>query len=195
MQKRIAGFRNIIISGILFLLPVFVVAYLVQKIWKGLTGFGTKLAKTLGLETVNGISVSPIITTLVLIAIFFFCGLLVEFAKIGRFRTWLENAFLKYIPGYVKYKVKMEEKLLPPDDTRIPVFVQLNNAWKPGFLIEKHEGRSVVFMPHTPETDTGDIWLIDDEKIQPAQMDARKFKKALELSGYGLIIQRPEVKP
>jgi len=60
------------------------------------------LAKNLGLETVNGIAVSPIITTLVLPAIFFFSGLLVEFAKIGKFRTWLENSFPKYIPGYVK---------------------------------------------------------------------------------------------
>jgi hypothetical protein len=32
----------------------------------------------------------------------FFSGLLVEFAKIGKFRTWLENSFPKYIPGYVK---------------------------------------------------------------------------------------------
>jgi hypothetical protein len=32
-----------------------------------------------------------------------------------------------------------------------------------------------------------------DEKLLPPD-DARKFMKALELSGYGLMIRRPEVK-
>jgi uncharacterized membrane protein len=187
MKPVLANLRGTVISGILFLLPVFVVAYIIQKAWKGLTGFGNQLAKTLGVDSIGGFSTGPIVTTLVLIALFYGCGLLVRIAMITKLRNWLENAFLKYIPGYVKYKVKMEEKLLPPEDTRKPVLVQLNQAWKPGFLVETRGEEAVVFMPHTPETDTGDVWVIHESHLRPLHMDAKQFRKSLELSGYGLI--------
>lgn len=187
MKKQLENFRNTILSGILFLLPVFVIAVILQRAWKGLTGFGTKLAKTLGLETVGGFSVGPVITTLALLLIFFLCGLLVRIAMVSKVRNWLESSILKFIPGYVIYKAKMESKLLPPTDKRQPVLVQLNNAWKPGLLIEQHEDKAVVFMPRTPETDTGEVWVIEASHIKPLSMTAKQFSKSLELSGYGLI--------
>lgn len=187
MKAFMDNFRNTILSGILFLLPGFVVVYIIQKTWKILTGFGYFLAKTMGLEFIKGIDTGPIVTTLVMIVLLYGCGLLVRFARITRIRNWLENAFLEYIPGYVKYKVKMEEKLLPPEDTRKPVLVQLNQAWKPGFLVESRGEEAVVFMPHTPETDTGDVWVIHQSHLRLLDMDAKRFKKSLELSGHGLI--------
>ena len=34
-----------------------------------------------------------------------------------------------------------------------------------GFLIHSEEGKSTVFMPSTPDTDYGEVWVVDTKKL------------------------------
>jgi hypothetical protein len=125
-------------------------------------------------------------TTIILLLLFYGCGLLVRFAMIGNFRNWLERNMLLYIPGYLKYKVKMEEKLLPPEDERQSVLVHLQDAWKPGLLISKDNGQAIVFLPGTPDTDNGEVWVVEEKNLRLLQMSAKDLKGSLQKSGWGL---------
>jgi uncharacterized membrane protein len=186
MKSFIERFRNTILSGIVFLLPVFAVVYILQKVWKGLTGFGAQLAGFLGIKSVAGVGAASVMTSIILLLLFYGCGLLVQFAMISNIRNWVERNMLQYIPGYLKYKVKMEEKLLPPEDERQAVLVHLHDAWKPGLLISRDSGQAIVFLPDTPDTDNGEVWVVEEKNLRLLTMSAKELKGSLQMSGRGL---------
>jgi len=186
MKKFLDNFRNTILSGILFFLPIFFLLGLIQKVWQGLTGFGAKLAAFVGVKSVAGVGAASIVTTLLLILIFYICGLLVRFAFIGKFRNWIENSLLQYIPGYLTYKVKMEEKLIKKADERKPVLVVTSNGFRPGLLIETTGQSATVYLPNTPDTNNGQVWLVDLSAIRHLKGDAKSLLKSVQYSGKGM---------
>jgi uncharacterized membrane protein len=186
MKTSLSKFRDTIISGILFFLPVFFLMGLIQKLWHSLTGFGAKLSALIGVKSVAGVGVTSIATTLILVLIFYICGLLVRFAFIGKFKNWIENTLLQYIPGYLTYKVKMEEKLIKKDDTRKPVLVVTADGARPGLLIETKGPSATVYIPNSPDTNNGQVWVVDSSNIKNLQGDAKALLKSVQYSGKGL---------
>lgn len=186
MKIHFNKFRDTLVSGILFFLPIFFLLGLVQKLWQSLTGFGAKLATLVGLKSVAGIGVASIATTFILLLIFYICGLLVRFALIGKFKNWIENSLLQYIPGYLTYKVKMEEKLIKKADTRTPVLVVTTDGSRPGLLIETKGQSATVFIPNSPDTNNGQIWVVELSGIKKLQGDAKALLKSIQYSGKGM---------
>jgi hypothetical protein len=76
-------------------------------------GFGHKLTGMLGLNNIEGFDLAPVLTTVLLIVVFYLCGLLVRFTQITVVKEWIENTILVYIPNYSKLKAKMMAKLQP----------------------------------------------------------------------------------
>jgi uncharacterized membrane protein len=187
MKKFLENSRNTILSGILFFLPIFFLLGLIQKVWHSLTGFGAKLAALVGVKSVAGIGAASIVTTLLLILIFYICGLLVRFAFIGKFRNWIENTLLQYIPGYLTYKVKMEEKLIKKADTRQPVLVITPIGKRPGLLIESTAQSATVYLPNTPDTNNGQVLIVDVSTIRHIKGDAKSLLKSVQYSGKGIL--------
>jgi hypothetical protein len=186
MKKFLENSRNTILSGILFFLTIFFLLGLIQKVWQSLTGFGAKLAAFVGVKSVAGVGAASIVTTLLLILIFYICGLLVRFAFIGKFRNWIENTLLQYIPGYLTYKVKMEEKLIKKADERKPVLVVTPNGSRPGLLIESAGRSATVYLPNTPDTNNGQVWVVDLSNIRHLKGDAKSLLKSVQYSGKGM---------
>jgi uncharacterized membrane protein len=54
MEKRIDDFKNNVIAGVLFLLPLYVLLIIVQKTFGFFAKFGSGMAKFLGLDTILG---------------------------------------------------------------------------------------------------------------------------------------------
>jgi uncharacterized membrane protein len=191
MKSLLDNFRKTILSGILFFLPLFFLWGLLQKVWHSFTGFGATLAALVGVKTVAGVGAAAIVTPLLLILIFYLCGLLVRFARIGKFRSWIENTLLQYIPGYLTYKVKMEEKFVTKDDSRQPVLVVTSDGARPGLLIEA-KGQSVtVYIPNSPDTNTGQVWVVDSARVTPLKGDATSLLKSVQYSGKGMLENQP----
>lgn len=186
MKSFLEKIRNTILSGIIFLIPVFALILLEHKIWKGMTGFGQQLANLLGITTVAGVGAASVMTTVILLLLFYVCGLLVRFAMVSSISKWMDRNLLQYIPGYVKYKVKMEEKLLPPEDLRQTVLVHIQDAWKPGLVMGRNNGNATVFLPSTPDTDNGEVWVVEEKNLRPLQMSVEELIGSLQMSGRGL---------
>ena len=106
------------LSGVLLFLPIYFIWGLIQKIWYSLIKYGSKIAGMSNIKQVAGIGVTAIITTILLILIFYIAGLLIRFSIIGKIKNWIENSLLQYIPGYLTYRVKMEESLTKKVDNR-----------------------------------------------------------------------------
>ena len=189
MQKLLKHIRDTVLSGLLLLIPAFVLIVLIQKLYNMMTGVGSKIADTLGIKTVGGIGAASIATSLVLVAIFYGCGLLVKVAFVTSFKDWLEENLLQYIPGYLSYKSKMEDKLGNRTEPRKPVLAKINNGWRPAFLVNRQEGNNVVFVPQSPETDIGEIWVLQDQDVKETGIEEKIFKAILQKHGKGLIVE------
>lgn len=189
MKQFLAHIRNTVISGIILLLPVFVVIIIVQKMFAKLTGFGKQLSDFLGLKSIGGVGAASIATTFILVTAFYLVGLLVRFTMVTNIRNWIENNLLQYIPGYLGYKVKMEEKLMPKADERIAALISVNGITRPGFLVSREGDQCVVFMPNTPDTNAGEVWVVKAEQVKELGKADAAFLNSIRHSGKGLVIK------
>jgi uncharacterized membrane protein len=177
-----------VISGIIFLIPVFVIIVILQKLFTTMKGLGQQLANLLGIKTVAGFGGATIGTTILLLATFYACGLLVRFTMFTAMRSWLENKLLMHIPGYLGYKVKMEEKLLPKTEKRVAALVTTADITRPGFLVARENGRCTVFIPNTPDTDTGQVWIVNEGQVKELGIAEKSFIDGIRHSGKGLVL-------
>jgi uncharacterized membrane protein len=186
MKKILAQFKETVISGIVLFLPIFVLMAIFKNVYTKLYGSGHKLMKIFGLDADEDKKWIPFITLLLVIIILFICGLLVRFAMVTRMKELIENNLLIYIPNYSKYRAKMMAKLQPEEDVRPAILVELNGAWKPGFLIKSNTEKSTVFLPSTPDTDIGEVWIVENTKVTLLEMSTKELKNSLLLSGKGM---------
>jgi uncharacterized membrane protein len=183
-----AHLKQQILAGIVFLIPVFVIITILQKLWKGLSGIGNSVAESLGLKSLIGSSSVTLSTTILLVLVFYVVGWLVRFSLLIRFRDWIEQSLLQYIPGYLSYKAKMQEKLLPKKDARKPVWVSLGNHRRPGLLIEENEMEAVVYFPNAPDSNNGQVMVVDINLVSAMKKDASTLIKQLQANGKSLIV-------
>jgi uncharacterized membrane protein len=188
MKKIASHLRNTVIAGIVLLIPVFVIIVIIQNMYGKLTGFGKQLSAFLGIKSVAGIGAASIATTLILIVLFYAFGLLVQVSLVTRFKNWIENNLLQYIPGYLGYKVKMEEKLMPKGETKIAALVTVGEIIRPGFLMHRSAGKCVVFIPNTPDTNTGEVWVVEEGRVKELGVADQAFVNSIRHSGKGMEI-------
>jgi uncharacterized membrane protein len=186
MKETIKKVKSTVISGIILFLPIFILLSIFKSIYTKLYKYGHKLTQILGLENADEKKWVPFVTLLLVVVLFFICGLLARFAMIGKMKEWIENNVLLYIPTYSKYKAKMMAKLQPEEDVRPPILVELNGAWKPGFLIKTNDDKTTVFLPTTPDIDYGEVWIVETAKVTLLEMTTKEFKTSLLLSGKGM---------
>ena len=186
MKKTIKKIKETVIEGIVLFLPIFILLSIFKKVYSTLYNYGHKLTEIIGLDNSSDKKWVPFVTLILVVLVFFICGLMARFAMIGKMKDWIENNVLIYIPTYSKYKAKMMAKLQPEEDERPPVIVEINGAWKPGFLIKKNDEKSTVFLPTTPDIDYGEVWIVETTKITLLEMSTKEFKNSLLLSGKGV---------
>lgn len=187
MKKFFDSLRATILAGIFFLIPVFVMILLLEKAYKALSGFGAQLSDFLGLKSVGGVGAVSIATTLILMAIFYVSGLLVRIAVFTNMRAWLESHVLQYIPGYLNYKVQMEEKITKRKQPDQPALVRVGDITRPCLLVETSGSQCTVFVPNTPDTNSGEVWIVDQEQVNVLGMTDKAFTTSLQRSGKGLV--------
>lgn len=186
MKKTIEHIKNRMIAGIIFIIPVFVIITIVQKIWTSLNNAGSLVADKLGLKTLLGAQSVTFATALLLVGIFYVLGWMVKFSLLNRFRDWIENSLLQYIPGYLSYKAKMQEKLLPKKDARQPVLVDYGSYRRPGLLIETRADDAIVFFPNAPDSNNGQTHVVNTQQLISLASDAGTLLKSLQACGKNL---------
>ncbi len=185
MKETFKKVKKTIIAGVVLFLPVFILVSLFQKVYGFVYGLGHKMTVLLGLD--NASVSATVLTTVLLLVIIYVFGLIARLTSVTKAKEWFENNVLNYIPNYSKYNAKMTAKLQPGEDLRQPALVEMNDYSKPCFLVTTEKGRSTVFMPSTPDTDLGEVWVVDSKRVKKISMTAKEFSKSLHLSGKGLI--------
>lgn len=188
MKELFLNFKQTIISGIVLFLPIFILVALFNNLYGFLSGFGHKITDKLNLNNATGLDMAPILTSILIMLLLFVMGLLVKYSNVTKVKDWLEYNFLIFIPNYAKYRAKMMKKLQPGEDMRQPVLVAMNDAWKPGLIVNAENGKTTVFIPSTPDTSYGEVWVVDSQKVSKLNMSSKELKNAILMSGQGLTL-------
>jgi len=191
MKVFFARLRDITISGILALLPLYVFLLVITKAWKSLSSIGTGVAQILGMKSVLGVGGATVFSGLLIVTIWLVTGLLVRYSFLGAVSKAAEKQLSKYVPDYESYKAKAEEKL--QQKVRIlpytSALIRLDEYWQPAYLVEQdQEGNCVVFLPEIPETNKGHVLLARQDQVRIVEsMTANQLDASLKKAGRGLL--------
>jgi uncharacterized membrane protein len=191
MKVFFARLRDITISGILALLPLYVFLLVISKAWKSLSSIGTGVAQMLGMKSVLGVGGATVFSGLLIVTIWLVTGLLVRYSFLGAVSKAAEKQLSKYVPDYESYKAKAEEKL--QKKVRIlpytSALIRWEEYWQPAYLVEQdQEGNCVVFLPEIPETNKGHVLLARQDQVRIVEtMTANQLDASLKKAGRGLL--------
>lgn len=191
MKALLAKFRDITISGILALLPLYVFLIVISKAWKSLNSIGFGIAQMLGIKSVLGVAGATVFSGLVTIGIWIVTGFLVRYSFLGAVTKAAERQLSKFLPDYEIYKAKAEEKL--QNKTRVlpysSALIKSQEYWQPAYLVEQdEEGNCVVFIPDIPETNKGQVLLAKLDQVRIMSfLTANQLDESLRKTGKGLL--------
>jgi uncharacterized membrane protein len=190
MKKYFAAIRRITITGLLFLVPVYVLVLIVTQALTSLNSMGTRIATMLGLTSILGIGAPSVLSGVLLVLLCFACGLIAHVSVVAALRTRIDGLLATYIPGYVKHRSIVEEKLQGkmPSLSYTSALIKQQEFWRPAYVVEQDaEGNCVVFVPDVPDTSTGTIVLArrHDVLLMPS-LSANDLDAALNRRGAGL---------
>ena len=179
------------IAGFFFLFPLYVVFIVISKAWISLTSVGSKLAAMFGVKTVLGVGVHHLFTSLLIIAIWLLCGLLVRISFIGALSRAMERTISSLIPGYASYRAIAEEKIAHKTKM-LPyasALLKRGDCHQPAFVVDKdNDGNFVLFLPDIPETSHGQVLIARaDEVLLVPSLTANELDAFLKKMGKGLL--------
>src|SRR4030095_9182674 len=93
MKKFLNHVRSRILSGLIFLVPVFAVILILQKLWNTLNNASDYLVKLFGLKSVLGAYTVSVATAIMLLLIIYLFGWLVKFSSLNKVGDCLSKAF------------------------------------------------------------------------------------------------------
>jgi uncharacterized membrane protein len=191
MKALLAKFRDITISGILALLPLYVFVIVVSKVWKSVSSIGAGIAQMLGMKSILGVGGAAVFSGLLTVAIWLVTGVLVRYSFLGPVSKAAERQLSKYVPDYDRYKARAEERL--QQKVRVlpytSALIKWEEYWQPGYIVEQdQEGNCVVFLPEIPETNKGHVVLARQDQIRLVEsMTANQLDSSLKKTGSGLL--------
>ncbi len=188
MKKFLTHIKTRILAGVVFLIPLFAIILILQKLWKTLTGAGNYLVQLFGLSSLLGSNSVTIATAVLLVLLFYFFGWLVKFSFLNRVRDWTETSLLQYIPGYLTYKAQLQEKISPTQDNRIPVYINSALGKRPGLLVEEQSEDAVIFFPNSPDSNNGEVIIVPKHQVTKLNMNTSTFLKSMQRFGKGLFM-------
>jgi len=191
MKKFFINLRDIALAGFFFLLPLYILFFVIDKVWNRLSSLGTEIAGVFGMNSILGVAGSTVFSILLLIFTWLVCGLLVRFSLVAAFSRAAERWLAKNIPGYDTYRSLAQDKLhqgakvLP----YTAALLKQQECWQPAYIVEHDtNGNYVVFLPSTPETTKGHLVVAKQEQIRVVpSITANQLDARLKKLGAGLL--------
>ncbi len=187
MRALVAFVRATLIGGILFLLPIVVVAIVLGKAHELASRIVAPLASRIAMKSMAGISTGTLLAIGLLVLFCLLVGLFARTRLAPKIVEWLESGFLYNIPGYDFFKGISESLMGYETGHAYPVVLaRIEEAWQIGFLIEHLEnGHYAVFVPGAPNVWSGSVYLMTEERFQRIGISRIEAVKCLRRLGLG----------
>jgi len=157
-----------IAEGLLFLLPLVLVALLLGHAMKLAGKVAHPISKMLALDTVVGPAGEDGLAVLMLLLISIAAGLVARTVAGKAAMRWTENSFLGVLPQYrlVKSVAEGLAQIENAEDLK-PALVNVEDGWQIGYLLEQlHNGWVAVFLPQAPTPMSGNVMYLPSERVR-----------------------------
>ena len=174
--------RTTIVGGLFLLVPLTVIGMIALQIVRFMRPITAYLTEALGVT--HGVRVLEVVALLVLCLL---AGLLMRLGRVGHVSRWLERNILSLLPGYEYIRMRMNELLSPDGDVSTAILLRLDDSWCPARLIETgDDGTSVVFIPDTPQGNSGAVLVVESDRVQHLNVPYAKLAESVRHYGLGL---------
>ncbi len=193
MKASFSALKSILIGGIVFLLPIGVVAVVLGKLLQLARHVSDQIHDAL-FPTYQGNFVPLLIAILTLVCIAFLAGAIARTNAGRRVFLWLETAVLSNLPVYPVVKQTLDDMAggsarLSETGGKKVVRVRLDDMTVLGFLIERRDDDTcVVFLPGAPSALSGSVALIDEERVTLTDLSLAQVVQGMRRLGAGLAL-------
>jgi len=170
----LSGFlKTTVFGGIVFLIPIVVIALIIDKVFEVMKKVADPLADIFPIHGLPEIILANIIAIALVILVCFLAGLAAKSTLARRLVTTLDSTLQSNIPFYFLIK-RIAADIVPGADGTIAVnsvMVQFDDFSQVAFEIERlDQGKVVVFLPNAPNPWSGRLIIVNEERIE--QIDA-----------------------
>jgi uncharacterized membrane protein len=174
---------NVLLTGVLVILPLYLTALLPLKAMKTVAGLVRPLARWLP----DWVPAQHLLSFLFVVILCFLVGIVVR-TSIGRVaRNRIENAVFQKIPGYTLFRSMTRQLAGDSGETAWKAaLVEIEDALVPAFIIEElDDGSFTVFVPSAPTPMAGAVYILAASRVHKLDVPFTQVLKAVSHWGSG----------
>jgi uncharacterized membrane protein len=178
-----------LVRGVLFLVPIVLIAVLAREGYDTLRRVAQPIARLLPKERFLGIMAEDLISIVAIVLVFLVAGLFVG-TRPGRLLSdRLEHSVLFRVPGYLLVRGAVGNfPGLNAETSPRPALVETDDGWAFALLVEQEtEGRCTVFLPDSPTPTSGAVRIVEASRVRPLDVPMLSLLGCLTRSGAGAV--------
>jgi hypothetical protein len=181
--------KEILGRGIALALPLAIVFYVLYKFMKIVESAIAPLAKKFSVETVFGELTITFFAVLLMLAIVFILGLLMNISLVVKLRRIVESWILKFIPSLNHLKLMAADKLDLENAVSNwkPILLEKGPECIPGYIIEEDVEWITVAIAKGPTTEPKDMLIIKKSSISYQEITMKQMRDFNKQYGKGYI--------
>ncbi|HEX5043134.1 MAG TPA: hypothetical protein VFV75_09525 [Candidatus Polarisedimenticolaceae bacterium] len=192
MRAALARLRNHLVTGFLFIMPVLIVFVVLARFWSKLLKVGNSCSRFLRVDTVLGSSGDAVMAVLFFLFICTVAGFLIRLSFLRRLSERIDRHLNDWIPGYSQIRAEAKQKIGAEEKAAPPVYpaclVRVQDLWQPGYIVEKNaDGTRTVFVPLAPAGTSGQVYVVELDRIRDLGSDSAALQAQLARLGKGLM--------
>ena len=187
MESLYRFLKTTVVGGLVVLVPVAVCAYAIVATVKTVMTALAPVAKFLHVQSPGGIVAVELAAILVVVAVCFLFGLVVQTAGGRAIGSWFEKRLFNLVPGYQMFK-KISRQFSGGGEEMLgtPVMVKLGDSRQIGFLVEEcPSGEVAVFIPLAPALSLGSVHIIPTERAERLNATLPQVVDCITKVGFG----------
>ena len=186
--------KTTVLGGLLFLVPVAVIAILFGKIYQMSMIVAEPIDNIIPIQSIAGVAFVNFLAILVIILVCYLAGLVAQSSALASKVDALDGILIDVIPGYAVAKGTIGSVARKDDIASIlvPVMVRFDDYDQIAFEIERNETQVVIFLPGAPSTWAGSTIIVDAERVRKIDAPTYKTVKLMRVLGRGSLAIRPD---
>lgn len=187
MKRALYKLRMLIVGGALFMVPFLLLFILLSKAHEILKKIISPVSEWLPINSVIGLETPWLFATFLLVLLCLVFGLFAKTTKARNMVTWLETTLLSHLPGYSFMKNLGDEYAGDsPTEQYHSVLVRFDDYWQIAFLVERISGgKVVIYVPGSPKPWSGDVFIVEEQRISLLDEATTSAVKCLQKLGEG----------
>lgn len=188
MEKRPGFTKTTIFGGLVFLIPLVFLVAVLGKAVQMMMLVAEPVSRFFPDHVIGGIALVNLLALLGVLLACFLAGLAAQ-SRIGKrlFRS-VDDTLMLLIPGYALLKHRIVSTIRDEEEQSLlkSVLVRFDDQYQIAFEVERVDrGLVTVFLPGAPDPWSGSIVFVEEDRVEPLEIDTQTATRALQRLGRG----------